>query len=330
MRYAALLALLPLVACSSTSSQEERQLAAYQHNAKLYFENGKLDQAMQMVDRGLEIEGDNYQLRSLRAALLLEMSVQRDKTDHKLLQQALAQFESVEGERSMNRHEPYFVFYSALALQRDGMRHVGEAARLRSPAAMAVDASASAEPAAAEDNAATASLDEARSRLEVLLDRGEMVRFCHFHLMQIAATQRRAEDVIRHGDAYLQAAKEDLTRMEREIRLAREKGWENELLANRERLRSEEIATRSFLADFHNDRAESRKDRAEFQKAREHLDEILRLDPTRSADYYNRGRVLRELQQIEASKADFRRFLATSPLPADSPKKIDAVQALGQ
>ena len=323
MRYAAFLVLLPLVACSSTTSQEQRHLAAYQHNAKLYFENRKLDQAMQMVERGLEIESDNYQLRALRGALLLELSVQRDKTDHKLLREALTQFEQLEDERSMARHEPYFVFYSALALQRDGMRHVGEAARLRSPAAASGDADAIRAQADAEDEAANAALAEARSRLEVLLDRGEMARFCHYHLMQIAATGQQADGVVEHGKNYLEVAKKDLERIEKEIQLAKQKGWENELMANRERLRGEELRTRSFLADFHNDRKQ-------FAAARAHLDEILKLDPTRSADYYNRGAVLRELKEIEAAKADFRRFLATSPLPADSPKKTDAVQALGQ
>jgi hypothetical protein len=60
------------------------------------------------------------------------------------------------------------------------------------------------------------------------------------------------------------------------------------------------------------------------------LDRVLQIDPARSVDYYNRGRVLLELQRQSTAKDDFRKFLATTNLPADNQKVTFAMAALKQ
>ena len=58
------------------------------------------------------------------------------------------------------------------------------------------------------------------------------------------------------------------------------------------------------------------------------LDVVLRMDPKRSIDYYNRGDSLRQLGRIAEMKEDFGNFLSLTNLPAGDPKVIQAVQAI--
>jgi tetratricopeptide (TPR) repeat protein len=78
---------------------------------------------------------------------------------------------------------------------------------------------------------------------------------------------------------------------------------------------------RALVADWH-------FHRKEFTLALTHIDRALELDPTRSDNYYNRGRLHTEMQAWDLAKADFRRFLATSRLPATSPRMTRATKAL--
>ena len=50
-----------------------------------------------------------------------------------------------------------------------------------------------------------------------------------------------------------------------------------------------------------------------------HDNRVLELDPSRSVDYFNRGKVLLELRRNEDAKEDFRRFLRLTNLPPDLP-----------
>jgi len=71
-------------------------------------------------------------------------------------------------------------------------------------------------------------------------------------------------------------------------------------------------------------------DEKAYEKSREMLDRVLKLDPSRSVDYYNRGRVLMALGEKALAKADFRKFLATTDLPTTSDKTTLALRALDQ
>ncbi|MGK0300101.1 MAG: Tfp pilus assembly protein PilF, partial [Planctomycetota bacterium] len=68
--------------------------------------------------------------------------------------------------------------------------------------------------------------------------------------------------------------------------------------------------------------------RKNFNDALAQMEAVVKLDPTRSDNYYNRGRVRLELKQVDDAKSDFRRFLATSQLPASSSKKSFATKVL--
>ena len=101
-------------------------LTACQRNAPIYFEGGKLEQAMIQAERGLEIDPDDYKLNAIRGAILLRAS----EDNPKLLDQATEQLAEVYDRRSPRRHEPYVLLYYGLAQQKQGLKNLGEAIRL--------------------------------------------------------------------------------------------------------------------------------------------------------------------------------------------------------
>ncbi|MEO6595799.1 MAG: hypothetical protein ABIP94_13695 [Planctomycetota bacterium] len=320
MRYAALLAFL--CACSSLSTDEEQQLASHQRNAKYYFDGGRLDQAMGQIERGLELDPDDYLLKSLEGAVLLKSSASAQGTDHRRLDQATAVLEAVYDTRSANRHQPYLLLNYALALQKQGQRHLGEAIRLEGQAQRTPDSKEIADKATAEHGLATARLTQARDLLGVLIERGEVLRIAHNHRFQIA--QQLGDDnlLAESAKAYLEQCAKDQATAQREIERTTEAKWEAEQLKTLRGLRDEELEVRAMLA-------KSDYDHERYAEALVHLNRVLELDPQRSVDYYNRGRVLLALKEPAAAKKDFEKFLATTNLPATSDKKTFAITALG-
>ena len=106
-----------------------------------------------------------------------------------------------------------------------------------------------------------------------------------------------------------------------EIKRTNTPGYEDVLKRQLAELRDEELEVRSLLAGHY-------YTQKNHLAALEMLNRVLDLDPKRSVDYYNRGRVLLRLDRDDAAKADFRKFLATTELPATSEKAVFAAQAL--
>jgi tetratricopeptide (TPR) repeat protein len=315
---------LPLLfvfaACTALSPDERQQLASYQSNAQLYFDGGKLDQALGMIQRGLELDPYDYKLRSLQGATLLRQSGPPLGGDHSKLDAALADLEQVYGWRAPERHDTHLLFFYALARQKQGLRLTAEAARQQGAArnsAAATGAAAATEASAQQEFAAAAEV------LQIVLDRGEQLRLCHYHLMQIAALTHDADGVVRHGNAYLDAAGKEQALRRSNYERTTVLPYESEQKTALETLRDEEIQVRTFLAN----RLFDQKD---YALALTHVDAVLALDPTRSANHYNRGRILRLLGRTEEAKADMRKFLATTTLPPDNPKVVDAVEILAK
>ncbi len=296
MRYAVLLLLL--CGCSSLSHEERQLLTSHQRNAKYYFEGGRLDQAMDQIERGLGIDPDDYLLRA-------------------------ATLESVYEERSPSRHEPFVLLPYALALQKQGRRRIGEELRLRGQASRAPDAGDLLAQADAEREAGRELLLRARDVLAVLIDRGEALRSAWNHQLQIA--QDLGDDLVfvTAANAYLEQAAKDQAAVRAEIERTMVPAYETEQVKRLRGLTDEELEVRALLA-------EHLYSRRQFDAALVQLNRVLELAPQRTIDYYNRGRVLLELQRLEDAKADFRKFLATSTLPPSSDKVTLAMKALDQ
>ena len=309
--------LLLATACSSTQSEEERQLASYQRNAGLYFEGGKFDQSLGLIERGLEIEPDDYKLLSLRACIHLRQSGPASGSDHKLLDQSLAEFEEVYDQRDLEYHDRYLLFYYSLALQKLGNRRMAEAARIDP------NAEEASEKVAAANASADRALDEAKKLLVSLLERGEVPRLCHFHLFQIAVLTRDSQALLDNGEKYLEAAAKDQQKTQEEIDRTTVYGYEQFRKSSLQQLRGDEIGVRALLAQH-------LYDKGNFAGALANVDAILAIDPRRSDEHYNRGLILQKLGRQDEAKSDMRTFLATTTLPPDSAKVMDAVKALQQ
>jgi len=321
MRHAALLLLL--CACSSLSSEQRNQLAMHQRNALHYYEGGRLDQALAQIDRGLELDAGDYKLNAIKGAILLKTSGSSLGQDHRQLDEATALLERVYEERSPNRHEQYLLLPYALALQKQGRRHLGESLSLTDQATRAVDKVPLQRRAEDARQAATERLQRARAVLAVLIERGELLRLCHYHLLLIAQDLRDAPTFDAAAGQYLEQLAVDRASTQRELDRTPVPGFEQELTRQLLAMRQEELDVRVLLAEHHY----SQKN---YEAALAMLDRVLEIDPARSVDYYNRGRVQLELQRTEAAKADFRKFLATTTLPDDSQKKTFALSALAQ
>lgn len=312
-----LLLTLPLLAaaCYSTSDEDERQLSSFQRNAGLYFEAGKMGQALGLIERGLEIEPDDYKLLSMRACIHLRQSGPASGSDHRMLDQAMTEFADVFDQRAAERHERYFLFYYALGHQKQGLRRMAEAARVDPTKADREQLAAAANREADQEFAA------ARELLQVLLDRGEIARLCHYHFVQIAAVQGDTKSLVEHGEAFLVAAAEDQKKTAAEIDKTTVYLYEQFNKEALKQLRGDEIGVRSLLA-------QNLYAQGKFEDSLRHVDAILSIDPTRSDEHYNRGILLQKLGRKEEAKDELRTFLATTRLPSDSAKVQDAVQAL--
>lgn len=307
--------LLVLAACTGLSTDEKKQVAQCMDSARTYYRDGKLDQAIGVCDRGLLLDKDNYVLRSLHAAVLLRQSGPANGSDHRLLDQSLKEFEDLYDTRRPSSHDRHVLFVYALGRQKQGLRLTAEAIR--------------AKDAGKEDDCAnflrqaTSEYEAASGMLEVLLERGEMQLLCHYHLMQISWSMSQKEQVLAHGESYLKLASQSQKALSDNI--DRTTIYEEEAKQKRDlaQLREEEIEVRGFLGNL-------MFDAKNYKGALEQVNAVLALDSTRSNDYYNRARVLHALERDPEAKEDLRKFLATTQLPANNPKVIEAVQALSK
>ncbi|MGK0264461.1 MAG: tetratricopeptide (TPR) repeat protein, partial [Planctomycetota bacterium] len=312
--------LLFLCGCTTLSSDQLDRLEICQRNAPLYFDGDKLGQALIQVERGLEIDPDDYKLNVIKGAVLLRAS----ERNPKMLDQATGILERVYDWRSPMRHEPYELFYYGLARQKQGLRHLGEAIRLedrsaRSPETKRHDEFA--DKAVQERTAAINELRKADELLSHLIERGELLRMVHNHRLQIARQLGDDKLFEQSAEAFLKQMEEERKVVDADVKRTVIPDYEAQQYRYLLDLKEEELDVRALYADwlFH---------RKNFDRALEQMNFVVKLDPTRSDNYYNRGRVHMELKNVEDAKSDFRTFLATSQLPSASSKKTFATKAL--
>lgn len=314
------LPLLLLCGCTTFSNEESKRLADAQHFATTYFEGGKLGQTLIQVERGLDIDPDDYKLNALKGSVLLRISL----LNNKKLDEATEILERVYTWRSPMRHEPYELFYLGLARQKQGLRHLGEAIRVEDRARRAADKKKHAEfveQSKTERVAANDQLTNAMEVFDVLIERGERLRLTHNHRMQVARQLGDNDKFLESAEQFFKISKKEQDFVRGEIERTPTADYEAAQLVALRELEHEELDVRALVADYH-------FHRKDFKTALEHIDRALRLDPTRSDNYYNRGRLHIELANTEDAKKDFRRFLATSQLPASDSRMTYATKAL--
>jgi hypothetical protein len=322
--------LLPLLllpcACKSLTTEDEARLRDHKQQAKYYFESGKWSQAMGQIDRGLELAPDDYTLNAMKGGILLLASIRGDRTDLARLDEATTLLATLYEQRSLSRHEPFFLLDYARALQRHGLRHAGEALRLEDQATrtkIAGEGEELREQAAAERAQAAEFLQRADELLAELVDRGEYLRIAQNHRLQIALQRGDDAAFLAHSKEFFEQSRKAQELTKKRIDDTSNVDYEREQIGVLRELVAEEADVRALAAEF----CYARRN---FTTALEHLNRVLEADPRRFVDYYNRGKVQLELGNREAANEDFRRFLADPALLATSDKALFAMKAIGK
>lgn len=302
-------------------SREQRdRLAFYKQNAGTYFLGDRYEQALDMAQRGLEIAPDDYELLVTSGLCHL----QRAGEDPVELSDAEKYFDKAFDQRRFEDNRPEAILGYATVQQRlaiDQERRAAAIAVELERKNLAGSDRLAAEARAKEYGGRASSFQEkARRAYRTLLEREELLRYAHKGLMEIATEKNDYDAAVLHGEACLS---ENHKAQEVHNKVIRETLAPNEEQRSRaaiSELIDQEKRVRSALAEMH-----FRKN----QPARsiEQLDALLTLDPTRSSDYFNRGRALEQLGRTDEARADFEKFLGTTSLATSDDRVAHAVRA---
>ncbi|MCC6785970.1 MAG: hypothetical protein IT457_24200 [Planctomycetes bacterium] len=322
--------LLLLGACSvfgGLSPEERDQLQFYRQNAGVYFRGDRYEQALDMARKGLELDPEDYHLLVTAALCNLQRAgddVQGSGSDAQMLQTAEGFFDRAFALRDFEDNAPEAILGYATTKQRLGRdlrRRANVLASELERAELAENDRIRRESQRREFEVRALSYwSEARRALKVLLERQELLRFAHKQLMEISAELNEYEPAVEHGNACLAENRRAQDRANQVIRETMDPGEEIRMRGELQGLLDQEKRVRSALAEMH-----FRKQ--EFAAAVEQLDALLALDPTRSADYYNRGRALERLDRRDAARRDYEKFLYTTSLPASDERVAHATRS---
>ena len=200
--------------------------------------------------KGLEIDPYDYKLRCLRAAVYLRSSPRTTAKKNEFLDEALVEVAELFSERSLSRHDGFFVFFYALAMQKQGIRLFNQADQTGQVESLETqeEKQAALELAAALREQAVEAFGDSNDLFEELLDRGEVERLTRYHMLITARILDQPERCYEHGEKYLEAsaAQQELARLQ--IEGTTIYGYEVEKRKTLTNLQSEEVEIRSILA----------------------------------------------------------------------------------
>lgn len=299
-------------------SREDRdRLAFFKRNAGVYFLGDRYEQALDMARRGLEIEPEDYDL--LVTSGLCELQSAGD--DATQLEDAERFFDRAFAQRNFSDNRPEAILGYATVQQRLGLDHGRRADALKvellRPDLLPTDR-VTRESQYTEHHARALSYwSEARQSLLVLVGREELLRYAHKGLMEIAVELGEYDTAVAEGQACLAQNTAGQATANQVIRETMVPGEELRARAALQELIDQEKRVRAGLAEMH-----FRQGR--YDMAVPHLDALLTLDPTRSADYYNRALALERLDRAPESLRDYEKFLGTTSLPASDERVAHA------
>jgi tetratricopeptide (TPR) repeat protein len=308
-------------ACGSLSKEDRQNLTAYQQNAALYYGGGNLNQALDQCRRGLELDPENYKLLTIRAWCRMRQA----KTNPALVDEVIALFDDLMARRSGSQHEPQALLGYALLHQHLGQRQFTQAETLRAEVPKleqgTPDAAGKLARAAEHESKGKSHLRIAEQTLQQLIEREDELLLAHDHMMQVKALLKDHEAAIRHGLKALARIATEQERERNEYQRTTQAGYESERQRSLVQLVEREIALRGAISNLYFDSG-----RAEL--AKEQLDLVLSIDPTRAQDYYNRGRCHEKLGRVAEARKDYQKFLAMTRLPEGHPNVTHAYRAL--
>jgi tetratricopeptide (TPR) repeat protein len=304
----------------SLDKEQEQRLTQFQSNAQLYYDGQRYDQSLDMVRKGLDLDPEDYKLLSIAGWCHLQLS----ERDPDQLVRAESYFDQVYDQRDPMSHMPHVLLGFAATKQRLGKEHQRLATTLLSevesrdlPKTEQTIRSSRAEE---HGKRARAYWDEAIHLLDILIEREDLLRFAHKLKMETYVEIGDYEKAVEHGELCLLRNADEQEIKNATIRETLVAAAERKARTELQELIDQEERVRSALAEMH-----YRK--GDYAASLAQLDRLLSMDPTRSTDYYNRGRALQELGRIDEAHRDFEKFLGTTRLPSEDSRVAFAYEA---
>jgi tetratricopeptide (TPR) repeat protein len=312
-------ALLASCGIFGLSTEERDRIAAHTRNALTYYEGGRFNQCLDQVRRGLEIDPENYRLKTVRAWCYLRTTT----GDRQGAEQTEKLFEEVYAMRSPEQHAPPVLIGYALIHQRFALRHQEQVLTLREELERAEPLERTTKEARITEHLqlARARFQKTEAALRVLVAREDELQLAHYHLMQTAGMQGRYEDAIASGTKMLEINATFQANWQQRFEQTSDAAFESWSGMQLQQLTDLEIDVRAYLANLHYKHGNHEAAVAE-------LDQVLLKDPTRSDDYYNRARCLQRLGRTSDARRDYERFLATTRLPQGNANVTNALKAI--
>lgn len=305
-------------ACSSLSDEEEQKLELHRQSAWTYLQGKDFPQARRQARMGLEIDEDDYS--SLMTYALASGYLAGDNFE--ALTQAELSYEKTYDKRDKDDHDPLFLLEYAKIEQRLSAMERRLAGAFQSESENENLSEDDREKRRARAESLTELADRRSGRaedaLETLVDRGDLTRTANRILMAIAAERGEMERAIEYGKTSLKALADQREYFEEVVEKDYEYRRERQARVALEDLDTEEQLVRSLLAEIY-------AKTEQLPLAIEQLDLLLEKYPTRSDDYYNRGRAHELLGNIEKARSDYLLFLSTNnSLDNSDPRVIRA------
>ncbi len=306
--FAALALLFSSCGTFGQSDEEKRRLTLYQQNAANFYEGEKYNQALAEVEKGLEIEAEDYRLHSIAAWCYLRSA----RGNAQVLAEAEREFDKLYAMRSSSNHGAPVLLGYALCKERLGIMHHDRAQRLREEAAgrdLDVEGRATRNARAIEhENMYRSYFRDADRVFQRLIARGENLRMAYKHSMEISVLEGDYLGAVEEGNLCLQRIEEEKRYQAQIISQTMSVAREREERLLLQDLIEQESRVRSALAEMH-----FRKEN--YQLAVEQLNLLLSANPNRANDYYNRARALESLDEEERAHRDYQKFLTITDLP---------------
>ncbi|MEZ5962884.1 MAG: BTAD domain-containing putative transcriptional regulator [Planctomycetota bacterium] len=321
-------------ACGVFGLNDDERASLDQHkaNASLYWSANRLPQALDQVRQGLEIDPSDYRLNTVKGYCLLRQAkdpryATTPARKQAMLEDAQAAFDATLALRSFQEHGPQVLLGDALLHEEFARfmldeKHLAEAEAARREITSQERALFQVRLQECDTEART-HLARSQRDLDVLIERGDMLRLAYKHMLSVKSLGDDYVGAVEAGQKYLEHAAAEQDAKQKVYESTMKVSTEEKVAQELSELVDDELTVRSQLANLHFDRG--KYDMAIFE-----LDRILQFDPSRSADYYNRARALYEAGRLDEAYRDVQKFLATHNLPAGHPSLVRAHDMLRQ
>ncbi len=300
------------------SPEDKKKLAQFQSQAAFYYGDQRYDQALESVRRGLDIAPEDYKLMSLGARCLMFTA----KTKPSNLGMAEALYDRVIDARGLDDQAPHALLGYAQCQKLLAFRGLNRADALDKEAESQsrTELEKLQDSTAAEElrKKAMTNMGKAVRMFGYLIERDEQPRNAHFNLMDIKRRQKDWPAAIKHGKITLRLNGGEQKYLDGEIRRTNSFGWEQAKRAELKILHAQERDVRMTIGRIYF------FEQKNYEKAIEQLTAMLEDDPTRSNDYYNRGRAYEMIGKVQEACLDYQKFISTHKLERGNDKVLHA------